>query len=259
MTLRKLFTPGLLYFWLIVAFLYIPIILLGIFSFNDSLMLVFPLKGFTLKWYVALTQSEELLKALLNSLIVGLVSSLVVTTIGTLASIGIVRFRFPGRGIFLSVASLPLVIPYVVLGVALLILFSSINIPLSLLTIGIGHFIISLPYVILVVTARLAGFSPTLEEASMDLGANYWETLWRVVIPVCKPAIVAAFLTSFTTSFDEFAVSFFLAGNEVTLPIYLYSQLRYPAALPVIVTLAAIIMTTSTIVIVLSERLRREG
>jgi spermidine/putrescine transport system permease protein len=252
-------SPGLLYFALLVAFLYLPIVLLLVFSFNDSHLMVFPLRGFTLKWYAALFQATELLKAVRNSIVLGLVSSLVSTVLGTMAAVGIVRFHFPGRGLFLMAASMPLVIPYVVLGVGLLIWFGSLNVPLSLWTVGVGHVIISIPYVMLIVGARLVGFPANLEEAAMDLGATYWGTLARVTIPICAPAILAAFLTSFTTSFDEFAVSFFLTGRQATLPIYLYSQLRFPNRLPIVVTLAAIVMVGSTVLLAFSEWLRYRG
>ena len=109
----------------------------------------------------------------------------------------------------------------------------------------------------LIVAARLAGFPASLEEASMDLGATYWQTLRRITLPISMPAIVAAFLTSFTTSFDEFAVSFFLTGTDVTMPIYVYSQLRFPSRLPIVVTLSAIIMVLSVSILVFAESLRR--
>lgn len=256
---KRAFSLGWVYFAVLVSFLYLPIVLLIIFSFNNSHLMIFPLKGFTLKWYQALAEATELLKAARNSLVLGLAASLVATTLGTMAALGVVRFQFPGKGLFLAVSSMPLVIPYVVLGVALLILFGSLGIPLSLWTVGIGHVIINIPYVMLIVAARLIGFPANLEEAAMDLGATYWGTLVRVTIPVCMPAILAAFLTSFTTSFDEFAVSFFLVGRQATLPIYLYSQLRFPNRLPIVVTLASIIMVASTILLVLSEWLRRTG
>lgn len=256
---KRPFSAGSFYFALLLAFLYLPIGLLIAFSFNESHLMVFPLKGFTLKWYRALFETTELLKAVRNSIILGIVSSAAATVLGTIAAIGVVRYRFPGRGAFLAVASMPLVIPYVVLGVALLMLFGSLGLPLSLWTVGIGHVVINIPSVMLIVAARLVGFPTSLEEAAMDLGATYWGTLLRVTVPICAPAIGAAFLTSFTTSFDEFALSFFLVGREATLPIYLYSQLRFPNRLPIVVTLAAIVMVTSGAVLIFSEWLRRAG
>jgi len=256
---RSLFSFGWAYYILLAVFLYLPIGLLIVFSFNDSPMVVFPLKGFTLKWYGALAQAREMLAALRNSLVLGIASSTVATFLGTMAALAAVRYRFPGRSVFMAVSAMPLVIPYVVLGVALLILFSTLNIERSLVTVGIGHVIINIPYVMLIVGARLVGFPSNLEEAAMDLGATYWETLRRVTLPICMPAIVAAFLTSFTTSFDEFAVSFFLTGTEVTLPIYVYSQLRFPSRLPTVITLSAIVMTVSVTILLVAESLRRQG
>ncbi len=249
-------------FWYFVAFtaiLYLPIFLLIVFSFNDSQALVFPLKGFTTKWYSAMLQSTELLKSLRNSVVLGLASSLIATILGTMAAIGVVRFRFRGRGLFVAVAAMPLVIPYVVLAVAMLVMFSQFDIPLSLWTVGVGHVIINIPLVLLIVAARLIGMERNLEEAAMDLGSTYWGTLFRVTLPIAFPAMVAAFLTSFTTSFDEFALAFFLIGPQPTLPVYIYSQLRFPSRLPIIVTMAAVIMVASVLMIVFSEYLRRAG
>jgi len=256
---RDLLSPGFFYFALLALLLYAPILLLIVFSFNDSRTLVFPLKGFTLQWYTELWGARELLEAVVNSLVLGVLASAVATILGTMAAIGIARFNFPGRNLFLAVSAMPMVIPYVVLGVALLILFAQLGIPLSLWTVGVGHVVINIPYVMLIVASRLAGFNPSLEEAAMDLGETYWGTLRRVTLPMCAPAILSAFLSSFTTSFDEFAVSFFLIGSESTLPIYLYSQLRFPSRLPLIVTLAAIIMVASMALVIFSEWLRRVG
>lgn len=259
MRLRNWLAPGPLYYVLFTIFLYLPILLLIIFSFNDSRTLTFPLKGFTLQWYQDLLKADELLGALFNSLVLGLVASTVATLLGALAAVGIARFNFPGRSLFLAISAMPMVIPYVVLGVGLLLLFSQFNISLSLWTVGVGHVIINMPYAMLIIAARLAGFNPYLEEAAMDLGETYWGALRRVTLPIAFPAIVSAFLSSFTTSFDEFAVSFFLTGTDTTLPVYLYSQLRFPSRLPLIVTLAAVVMVVSVLLVLISEWLRHIG
>lgn len=258
--LRKFFSAGSLYYWLLVIFLYLPILLLILFSFNDSESLRFPLQGFTLEWYKRLADTEGLIDATRNSLIVGLFSSLVATVIGTMAAIAIMRFDFPGRGIFLAVSALPLVIPSVVIGVALLILYRQLfDVQLSLWTVGLGHVVINIPVVMLIVAARLAGFPDNLEEAAMDLGASYWGAQLRVTLPMSVPALVAAFLTAFTTSFDEYAMSVFVIGTEATLPVYIFSLLRFPRRLPIVVALGAIIMVASVVLIVFAERLRRVG
>ena len=237
--------------------LYLPIILLIIFSFNNSTTLVFPLKGFTLQWYGQLFANRELLNAVGNSLIVGVGSSLAATILGTMGAIAMVRFRLPGRSSFLGVAALPLVIPYVILGVSLLVLFNEVGIKLSAFAAGLAHVIISMPYALLIVASRLVGFPDNLEEAAMDLGASYWGALLRVTIPICSPALLAAFLLCFTMSFDEYAIASFLVGTDATLPVYLYSQLRFPTRLPMVVSLAAILMTVTMAVMLFSEWLRR--
>jgi spermidine/putrescine transport system permease protein len=259
MSTRKLPTLGSIYFLMIIALLYLPIILLIIFSFNNATALVFPLKGFTMQWYGKLFENRELLKATGNSLMVGVGSSLAATILGTMGAIAVVRFKLPGRSIFLAVAALPLVIPYVILGVSLLILFNEIGIPLSAFSAGLAHVIISIPYAMLIVASRLVGFPDNLEEAAMDLGASYWGALLRVTIPICSPALLAAFLLCFTMSFDEFAIASFLVGTDATLPVYLYSQLRFPTRLPMVVALAAILMTITMTAMLLSEWLRRAG
>lgn len=254
---QRSFSLGTLYFGLFTLFMYLPIMLLILFSFNDSSTLAFPLQGFTLKWYAALAASKELVAAVTNSILVGIVSSLVATALGTMAALGIVRFDFPGKSLFLSVAAMPMVIPAVVMGVAMLIVFSRVGISLTLWTVGIGHVILNMPYAMLIIAARLAGFEAHVEEAAMDLGADYWRTMWRVTLPMSAPALGAAFLSSFTTSFDEFAVTFFLVGSKTTLPVYLYSQLRFPTRLPLVVTLAAVMMVLSILIVVIVEKLRR--
>ena len=155
---RDVLSPGFLYFVMLTLFLYAPIVVLVVFSFNDSRTLVFPLRGFTLRWYGELAGARELLAAVVNSVVLGLMSSVVATGLGTAAAIGIARHNFPGRRFFLAVSAMPMVIPYVVLGVALLILFSWWGVPLSLWTVGVAHVVINVPYAMLIVASRLAGF-----------------------------------------------------------------------------------------------------
>jgi spermidine/putrescine transport system permease protein len=259
MSKRKLPSLGSIYFLAVCVVLYLPIVLLIIFSFNNATALVFPLKGFTLQWYGKLYENRELLKALGNSLMIGFGSSLIATILGTMGAIAIVRFKLPGRSVFLAVSALPLVIPYVIFGVSLLILFNEVGIPLSAFAAGLAHVIISIPYALLIISSRLVGFPDNLEEAAMDLGASYWGALLRVTIPICSPALLAAFLLCFTMSFDEYAIASFLVGTDATLPVYLYSQLRFPTRLPMVVALAAILMTVTMAVMLFTEWLRRAG
>src|SRR6185295_3361691 len=150
------------------------------------------------------------------------------------------RFEFRGKGTLTSLAILPLLVPYFVLAVALLILFRVTGVPLGLPTIAIGHAVVALPYTTLIVLARLLGFDKQLEEAAMDLGATYPSTLRLVLIPIAAPAIASAFITAFTVSFDEFALALFLAGKDPTFPVYLYGQLRFATTLPVLIAAAVI-------------------
>jgi len=167
------------------------------------------------------------------------------------------RFEFRGKGLFLSVALLPLYVPFVVLGVALLLFLSTVGVPRSLWTIAAAHTVVGFPYALLILVARLVGFDRHLEEAAMNLGANYWQTLRRVVLPLIAPAIFAAWLTAFTVSFDELAVANMVVGREPTLPVYLYSQLRMTARLPRVIAMATLIMAITLTIFFLLVWLRR--
>lgn len=253
------FSFGLLYYVLFIFILFLPIALLVIFAFNDSARLVFPLTGFTTRHFAELLRNRELLQAVRTSILLGIASSTLATILGAMGAIAVARFDFRGKALFTSLAALPLVIPYVILGVALLLLFNAANIGLSAWAAGLAHVVISIPYALLVISSRLAGFPRNLEEAAMDLGATYWGALLRVTLPISLPALVASFLICFTISFDEFAISSFLVGTQPTLPVYLYSQLRFPTRLPLVVALSAVLMIGSMIIILLSEWLRRLG
>ncbi len=257
--MSKIKILGTGYYIFVAIFLYLPILFLIAFSFNDSTMLAFPLQGFTLKWYREVLQSPELVMAIRNTFWVALVASTVSTLLGAMAAIAINRYSFRGHNLFSSLATFPMVIPYLVLGVALLLFFNALGIRLSLWTVIIGHIVINTPYSMLIIGARLAGFSNNLEEASMDLGETYWGTLLRVTLPISLPALLASFLSSFSTSFDEFALTFFLTGTQSTLPIYLYSLLRFPTRLPLAITVASMIIVVSSVVLLISEKLRNWG
>jgi spermidine/putrescine transport system permease protein len=177
-----------------------------------------------------------------------------------MAAVAIMRYQFPGRNLFLAASGLPLVIPSVVIGVALLILYRQLfDVELSLWTVGLGHVVINIPVVMLIVAARLAGFPANLEEAAMDLGSSYWGAQLRVTLPMTLPALFAAFLTAFTTSFDEYAMSVFIIGTDATLPVYIFALLRFPRRLPIVAALGAITMVASIILVIGADRLRRIG
>ena len=249
--------PLSLYFFGLIALLYLPIAVLFLFSLNANISLSFPLKGLTLDWYEKLFDSPAVLRAARNSLVVAAVSGFAATILGTMVSILYLRYQFRAREFLMALAVLPLIVPYIVLAVALLLLFSVVNIDRSLWTVGIAHTVVALPYVVLIVASRLAGFDPILEEAAMDLGADYPTTLRRIVLPIIFPAMMSAYLTAFTVSFDEFALALFLAGTEPTFPVYLFSQLRFANRLPVMIALAVLLMLVTLTLVFISERIRR--
>jgi spermidine/putrescine transport system permease protein len=241
----------------LLALLYLPIAVLFIFSINSNTLLSFPLQGFTLNWYAQLLDSDAMLVSVRNSLLVAVGSSTVATALGAMVAILTARYQYKNKLFLVALAALPLVVPFVVLGVALLLMFSAIGLERSLWTVGIGHTIVALPYTLLIITARLTGFDPYLEEAAMDLGADYPTALRRVVLPIIAPAMVSAWLTAFTVSFDEFALALFLAGTEPTFPVYLFSQLRFANRLPLMIALAMLLMLATLTIVVIGEKIRR--
>ena len=245
------------YFFGLIALLYLPIVVLFLFSINSNTFLSFPLQGLTLDWYEKLFASEALLRSARNSLVVALGSSLTATLMGTMVALLMMRYQFRSKGLLVAMAVLPLIVPYIVLAVALFLLFSVLKIDRSLLTVGIAHTVVALPYVLLIVGARLAGFDASVEEAAMDLGADYPTTLRRIVLPMIAPAMVSAWLTAFTVSFDEFALALFLAGTQPTFPVYLYGQLRFANRLPIMIALAVLMMIGTLTLVLIAERVRR--
>jgi spermidine/putrescine transport system permease protein len=245
------------FFALVVVFLYAPILILLIFSFNSSQVPTFPLSGFTLHWYRAFASNSDLRGALQTSAIIAALSSIGAVLLGMLASIALVRREFKGKAPVSALLLSPLVIPYVVFGISLLLLFHTIGIPRSVLTVVIGHIVISLPYAILVLMPRLQQIDSSLEEAAFDLGASRLRTFRSITLPLILPAVVSAYLIAFTTSFDEYAVASFVVGTRVTFPIYLYSALRFPNQLPQVIAVAVVVITISLFVVVLAEIGRR--
>jgi len=246
-----------LFFFLVVAFLYAPIVILLIFSFNDSAVPTFPLSGFTLHWYHQFLVNADLRAALETSAIIAALSSVGAVVLGILSSIALTRRRFHGKAAVSALLLSPLVIPYVVFGISLLLLFHQLGVPRSLLTVVIGHIVITLPYTILVIVPRLNQIDVSLEEAAYDLGASRLRTFRSITLPLILPAVVSAFLIAFTTSFDEYAVASFVVGTRVTFPIYLYSALRFPNQLPQVIAVAVVVLLVSLTVVIGAEIGRR--
>lgn len=226
--------PLKLWLWAVLLFLYAPLVVLVIMSFNDSRRTTI-WKGFTLGWYRKLFADTELMLALANSLTIAAISTAISLLLGAMAAIALWRLRFRARPLVEGAFALPIVVPEICLGVAMLLFFTRVlpwpaglPWPLSLGAIIAAHVSFSFPFVAVVVRARLASFDRALEEAARDLGASQWRALADVVVPHLRPALVAAALLAFTLSLDDFVITFFTAGPDtVTFPVKVYSMVRF--------------------------------
>jgi len=240
-------------------FLYGPVLFLPIFSFNDSIFVTFPLKGFTTKWYEQAFADEDMINALVASLQVGGIVAVVSTILGLFGAKAVTRYRMPGQSAVTGLIMLPLFIPEIILGISLLILLNALGVELGLPSVIVGHIILCTPFAMAVLSSRLDGFDRSLEEASMDLGETPWMTFWRVTFPLAAPGIISSLLLTFIVSFDEFLLSFFLTNQQPTLPVYIWSQLRFPNKLPSVLAMGALILLASCILVVIAEWVRQLG
>jgi spermidine/putrescine transport system permease protein len=247
------------YAYLYLAFLYLPVLFLPLFSFNNSVFVTFPLTGFTLKWYEQMFANQEMQNALWASLEVGAIASISATILGLLAAKAVTRYAVPGKDAITGFIMIPLFIPEIILGISLLILFSILDTPLSLLTVAFAHTLLTVPFALAVLLSRFDGFDKSLEEASLDLGESGWMTFWRVTFPLVMPGVISSLLLSFIVSFDDFLIAFFVSGTQPTLPVFIWSQLRFPARLPGVLALGALILVASCVLVVFAEWMRRRG
>jgi spermidine/putrescine transport system permease protein len=244
---------------LFLVVLYVPILLIPLFSFNDSIYVRFPLQGFTTDWFVQMWHRQTVWDAFWASIRVGVAVAILSTALGVIAARAITRYRMPGQNAVVTFIMMPLVIPTIIFGVALLALLSRVGVPLSLHTVALGHLIICLPFAVAVLLPRFEGFDRSMEEASADLGENGWWTFWRVTFPLVLPGVVASLLLTFTISFDEFIMAFFLSGNDPTLPVFIWTQLRFPQQFPSILALATLILFFSIPLILIAMWIGRLG
>lgn len=254
---------------LVFGFIYLPVLILVIFSFNNTRS-VAVFSGFSTEWYTALAHNEELLDSARNSLLVGLVTTIVATAIGTLTALAMDRYRFKLRTTFDANLYLPIVIPEIVMGIALLLFFNQALFPFiegvfgiratsGLHTITLSHIAFDIPFVYIIVRARLADFDRSLEEAAADLGANEWETFKRVTLPLLMPGIIGGALMAFTLSLDDYLITVFTKGvREQTMPIYIYSLIRRGIT-PEINALSTILLFGSIGLVALSQTAQSGG
>lgn len=215
-----------IYAVLVFAFLYLPIMVLVVYSFNGQGVGGFPPRGLTFNWYRQLFQDDAIWSSVLNSVIVALASVAIALALGIPAGLALDRANFPGKGIFRRLVLLPLVLPGIITGLSLLMLFREADVKLNLMTVILGHGTALISVATTEVFAGLQKLDRAQEEASLDLGANYLQTFWRVTLPSLKLSIIGAALLIFTLSMDEIAVSFFLIGRDNTLPLEIWGRLR---------------------------------
>jgi len=254
-TFKRHRVSGLI-FWMTMAFFYAPLLILIVFSFNEGRSMNFT--GFSFKWYKALFfNSARLWGSFYNTIVIAMVSALVSTAIGTLGAIGIYWHHFKLKKYLEVVSYLPIILPEIIIGVSMLMFFASLNIPLGLVTIMIAHITFNIPFVLLIVIARLSEFDYSIIEAAHDLGANEMDTLLKIILPICMPGIVSGFLMAVTLSIDDFVITFFVTGpGASTLPLHIYSMLRFGLS-PVINSLSVILIIGSLVLAFMSKRMFR--
>ena len=240
------------------AFLYLPIVVLILYSFNGAGVGGFPPRNLTLNWYRVLLDDSALWDAVLNSLQVAFAAVVIAVGLGLPAALALDRVNFPGKLLFRRLVLLPLILPGIITGLSLLMLVVAIHLKLSLTTIILGHGTALISVATTEIFAGLQKSQRSQEEASLDLGATYWQTFWRVTLPNLKLAIIGAALLIFTLSMDEIAVSFFLIGRDNTLPLEIWSRLRRGMT-PEINAISTVIFVFSLALILLWYRLRRPG
>ena len=216
-----------IYAIIVYMYIYVPIVILMVFSFN-TMKLNIRWQGFTFHWYDVLFHDQQVLQATSNTMIIAVVSTIFATIIGTLAALAMHRYRFPGYNASETVMYIPIVIPEVVMGISLLVLFVLLNFTLGILTITLSHIAFNIPFVALVVRARLHGYDNAIDEAAMDLGANEMTTFWRVTLPTIMPGVLSGAMLAFTLSLDDYVITYFTAGpGSTTLPLRVFSMVRF--------------------------------
>ena len=244
---KKKFRFSHLYLAVVMAITYLPLVMVVIFSFNDSKLTV-SWKGFTLSWYQKLFQDAALIAALKNSLILGVVSCLVAAVIGTLGAIGMARVNYKSKGMMEYLSTVPIMVPEIILGMVFMAFFSLLNLPFGMLTLVLAHSAFCIPYVYMMVKARLVGIDKSLEEAAMDLGASPRRIFWDITLPLIMPAVLSGCLLAFAMSFDDVVISIFVNGPKLsTLPIKVYTQLK-TGVTPEINALCTVILTAVILV-----------
>jgi spermidine/putrescine transport system permease protein len=247
------------YLLIFFLFLFTPIGMAVIASFNDDRFVGIPWRGFTLRWYQGIVDTPDLLPSLRNSVVVGIAVATTSVTLGFLGAYSLTRWTFRAQDLYVMALISPLAVPWVLLGLGFVIYFNQIGVPRSLFAVWISHTVFAAPLAMILLRSRMATVAPNLEEAALDLGANRPRALLEVMLPMTAPAIVAAFLLTFTMSFDEFILAWFVSGFNLTLPVKLWTMIR-TGVTPTVSAMGVVIFVTSMSFVVLAElALRRRS
>ncbi len=237
--------------------MYLPIGVVVVFSFNESKLPV-RFTGFSLQWYEKLFHNEAMLEALLNSLLLGVLSCFCAAVIGTLGAAGLHAVRWKSRGVMEYISILPLMIPEIILGVVLMAFFNRMGLPFGMLTLLIGHTVFCVPYILMEVKARMAGMDPAINEAARDLGAGSFRAFFDITLPMCMPAVLSGSLLAFAMSLDDVVISIFINGPRTfTLPIKVYTQMK-TGVTPEINALCTIMLAVSLLAILVFHLFKRK-
>lgn len=239
-----------------ILFMYLPILMVVIFSFNES-RLSANWTGFSLKWYEELINDRDLKEALINSIVLGVISCGVSAVIGTLGAVGMARVNYKSKGMMEYLSTVPIMIPEIILGMIFLAFFSLLGLPFGMMTLVIAHTTFCIPYIFMMVKARLVGIDKSLEEAARDLGASGIRTFFDITLPLILPAVLSGSLLAFAMSFDDVVISIFVNGPRLnTLPIKIYAQLK-TGVTPEINALCTVILVVITLILMLSSQIQK--
>ena len=245
-----------LYLAIMILLMYFPLVMVVIFSFNES-RLSANFTGFSLKWYATLANDRDLKEALFNSILLGVLSCGISAVIGTLGAVGMARVKYKTKGMMEYLSTIPIMIPEIILGMVFLVFFSMLNLPFGMTTLVIAHTTFCIPYIFMMVKARLVGIDKSLEEAARDLGAGPIRTFFDITMPLIAPAVLSGSLLAFAMSFDDVVISIFVNGPRLnTLPVKVYAQLK-TGVTPEINALCTIILVVITAVLLLSSFLSK--
>lgn len=249
--------PGI-YLGLVLAFIYLPIVFVVVYSFNGSKSTAV-WKGFSLEWYQALFQDPSIWEALGNSLLLGVFSCLAAAVIGTLGAVGLMKVEFRSKGATEYISTLPIMIPEIILGMVFMAFFSVLSLPFGMVTLVIAHTAFCIPYILMMVKARMAGMDPALEEAAMDLGATPVRTFFDVTLPLVMPAVMSGAMLAFAMSLDDVVISIFVNGPRLnTLPVKVYTQMKFGVT-PEINALCTVMLAVTLVILAVKKLMDKGG